>query len=528
MKRFSAQLRAVFVLPALLMLAACAVQTAAPGARGAAYHEAEAAEVFSAGFRNIESRALNPVETRDFVLTGLGGLKAIDPTLSIDADGDKIRVLLSGVPAAAEDAPEDGRVDAWAGLTSRLISAAALHSHPLRRAPAEAVFKAVFNGALTQLDAYSRYAGAEQARRNRAKREGFGGIGVRFKRQDLNIVIARVTPEAPAAKAGIEPGEHILSVDGTRVRGMGLRKIVDLLRGPVGSEVRLILSGADASAGGADTIREISLTRAHIVPQTVSESRADGVVFFTIESFNQDTARSLAEALSAAREGMGARLRGVVLDLRGNPGGLLKQSVEAADVFLTKGGRIVSTRGRHPNSRQVFDSESADESAGVPVIVLIDGKSASAAEIVASALSARGRAVVIGASSYGKGTVQTVIRLPNDGELTLTWSRLITPDGAALHELGVAPDVCTAHASAVLPAPELTEKLRESVRAALDTAGRPPPGEETRRQMRDACPAMRRGGDFELKLAERLFDRPDLFARLLRRPPATAEAPPGS
>lgn len=525
MKRFSAQLRAVFVLPALLTLAACAVQTAAPGARGPAYHEAEAAEVFSAGFRNIESRALNAVETRDFVLTGLDGLKTIDPALSIDADGDKIRVLLSGVPAAAEDVPEDGRVDAWAGLTSRLISAAALHSHPLRRAPAEAVFKAVFNGALTQLDAYSRYAGAEQARRNRAKREGFGGIGVRFQRRDLKIVIARVTPETPAAKAGVEPGEHILSVDGAPVRGMGLRKIVDLLRGPVGSEVRLILSGADASA---DSIREISLTRAHIVPQTVSQARADGVVFFTIESFNQDTARSLAEALSAAREGMGARLRGVVLDLRGNPGGLLKQSVEAADVFLTKGGRIVSTRGRHPDSHQVFDSESADESAGVPVIVLIDGKSASAAEVVASALSARGRAVVIGVSSYGKGTVQTVIRLPNDGELTLTWSRLIAPDGAALHKLGVAPDVCTAHAAAALPAPELTEKLRESVRAALDTAGRSPPGEETRRQMRDACPAMRRGGDFELRLAERLFDRPDLFARLLRRPPATAEAPPGS
>src|SRR5262249_52074259 len=149
--------------------------------------------------------------------------------------------------------------------------------------------------------------------------------------------------------------------------------------------------------------------------------------------FNHQTTQNLADQILAARRAMGTGLRGVVLDLRGNPGGLLDQSVAVADLFMTD-GPIVSTKGRNPDSVQFYRAAPDDILAGLPIVVLVNGGSASAAEIVAAALQDSGRAVVVGSASYGKGTVQTVLRLPNDGELTLTWAKLISPAGYTLHE----------------------------------------------------------------------------------------------
>jgi carboxyl-terminal processing protease len=166
------------------------------------------------------------------------------------------------------------------------------------------------------------------------------------------------------------------------------------------------------------------------------------VAYFKVTGFNRHTAPTLSRLVRDARTEIGPRMKGIVIDLRNNPGGLLTQGIAVADMFLNA-GRILTTRGRHPDSLQRFDATGTDIAGGLPLVVLIDGKSASSSEIVAAALQDLGRAVLVGSSSYGKGTVQTVLPLPNDGELILTWAKLYAPSGYALHHLGVIPNVCT-------------------------------------------------------------------------------------
>jgi carboxyl-terminal processing protease len=192
----------------------------------------------------------------------------------------------------------------------------------------------------------------------------------------------------------------------------------------------------------------VQITRAHVVPETVIYRKEGRIAYFRIYSFNTETTESLKRAISNARNEIGSAMEGVILDLRENPGGLLNQSVSLANIFLSE-GRIVSTHGRHPESHQFFDASGNDMLQGLPVVVLIDGNSASAAEIVAAALQDNGRAVLVGSNTFGKGTVQTVLPLPNKGEITLTWARFHAPSGYTLHGLGVLPNVCTvARASA--------------------------------------------------------------------------------
>ncbi|MBI2979125.1 MAG: hypothetical protein HYY38_09990, partial [Rhodospirillales bacterium] len=221
----------------------------------------------------------------------------------------------------------------------------------------------------------------------------------------------------------------------------------------------------------------------------------------------------------------GDGMKGVILDLRGNPGGLLKQSVKVADLLLTQ-GQIISTRGRHADSIHYYEAGGRDLAFGMPVIVLVDGKSASAAEIVAAALQDRERAVVIGTSSFGKGSVQTVIRLPNDGEITLTWSRLYAPSGYLLHGLGVLPAICTSgvkeDARSVIRARMAQRaKTEEALNAwrlssAFDDA--------KRGKLRESCPSQRRQDDLEIEMARQLLGDQALYAEALRLSAATHQA----
>ena len=203
---------------------------------------------------------------------------------------------------------------------------------------------------------------------------------------------------------------------------------MNICAAPIGSDLDIVFADGD----GHQIQR--TLRRSLIVPPTVTASTHDGVLLLRISSFNQKTSDGISTELQHAKDQI-PLLKGVVLDLRGNPGGLLDQAVAAADLFIPT-GTIVQTRGRHPLSNQSYDAVEGGIGEGTPVVVLMDGKSASASEILAGALEDSGRAVVIGTNSYGKGTVQTVVHLPNDGEITLTWSRFFTPSGYALNGLG--------------------------------------------------------------------------------------------
>jgi carboxyl-terminal processing protease len=237
----------------------------------------------------------------------------------------------------------------------------------------------------------------------------------------------------------------------------------------------------------------------------------------------------LRDSIRHARAEIGPDLAGYILDLRGNPGGLLDQSVAVSDMFVTN-GRIVSTHGRHPDSHQYFDAEPDDLTGNMPVVVLVNGNSASASEIVAAALQDSGRAVVVGTSSYGKGTVQTVLRLPNEGELTLTWARFHAPSGYALNGRGVMPDICTANQSdgQGIDAEQILDRVR--------TGQLPLPRSVIKRDLplldesgiaafRAACPPSQGEAGVELEVALRLLEDPALFARAIRGvEPATNQA----
>jgi hypothetical protein len=253
---------------------------------------------------------------------------------------------------------------------------------------------------------------------------------------------------------------------------------------------------------------------------TVQMTLAGDIAVFRIADFNRHTAERVAQGLAEARRRSAGRLAGLVLDLRGNPGGLLKAAARVADLFIAN-GPIVATFGRNPASRQLFSANGDSIAPHLPVAVLIDGGSASASEIVAAALQDRGRAVVIGTASYGKGTVQTVQRLPNGGDLIVTWARLVAPSGYLLQHHGVVPTVCTAGLSddpqAVAAAVQRSAAMTAGsagprARAALD--------ESTWAALREACPPRHQHGGVDLAVAERLLADASLYQAALNAVPA--------
>ncbi len=508
---------AVFVL--LALLAGCG--TTPQAAKGPEFVPDAADEVFSVGFSSIAARYIEPVTMDGLVLDGLRGFGAIDPSLMVSREGGVIAIVANGQTVAAKSIPATDDARTWGRLISDLTTAARTHSPDLRAADAEKIYEAVFDGVLSRLDVYSRYAGAEEAIRNRARRDGYGGIGLRFREADGAVHVTSVLQDGPAALAGIEKNDRITHINDLPVAGMESAEISRHLRGPVHSRVTLAIARE-----GESKPLHFALERAHIVPPTVTTSVRNGILHLRISNFNQDTAHSVETQVLKAKKEMGRHFSGLVLDLRGNPGGLLKQSTRIVDLFLAQ-GRIVSAQGRHPDSVQNHEAMGTDISGGRPIVVLIDGKSASAAEIVAAALQDRDRAVVIGTSSYGKGTVQTVIRLPNDGEITLTWSRLVSPSGYVLHGLGVAPTLCTSGLVAG-DARTVARALARKGKSAATLAAWRRAGladEATRRTLRAACPPdADKSPAIDLALAQRLIGDPALYRRTVAEVAATAQA----
>lgn len=470
-----------------------------------------ATETFSVGYGSIAEKYIDPVVVGDLAVEGMRGLGVIDPTVGVRRDVDQVILLHDAREVARFPAPGDDDARTWADLTVKVSRAARAVSPDLREASVEQIYQAVFDGALSQLDPYSHYAGHDEARRNRAGRDGFGGIGIRFPARRGEVPITEVMEGTPAEAAGLRVGDLITHVDGTPLAGMASQSLVDRLHGAVGTTLSLTVN-----RDGVDNPLTFAMRRAHVVPTSVTDSFADGVLVLAVHRFNQATEETLGRKIRQARQAHGAALTGVILDLRDNPGGLMRQAVRAADLFLAQ-GEIIKTRGRHPDSVQFYEAEDGDLAAGLPLVVLVDGRSASAAEITAAALQDRGRGLVVGTTSFGKGTVQTVIRLPNDGEFTLTWSRFITPSGYLLHELGVHPTVCTSGASALAPDPVralLAERSEAAtLRATWRTVGFP--DGRRRRELRAACPAQSRLEGDDVELARRLIHDNGLYARLL-------------
>jgi carboxyl-terminal processing protease len=476
------------------------------------YDVTEAERTFTFGYTSIVERHLERATAASVALEGMRGLAAIDPEINIERLDGKLLLTSSSHVAAEYPAPSDDDVRGWARLTVTVALEARGLSAKMQDADLEKVYEAVFDATLAKLDVFSRYAGAKEAREHRASRNGFGGIGIKFDIVEGESKVTDVMEDTPAAARGLLVGDIITHVEGESIAGLSKDDISKRLRGPVSSSLSLTVRR------GFKPI-EISLRRGLIVPPTVTAQLKDGIAEFKITSFNQRTGQSLKQDLEHLLAQNGGTLKGVVLDMRGNPGGLLDQAVSVSDLFM-KDGPIVNTKGRSPLASQSYEAREGDIGENLPVVVLVDGKSASAAEIVTAALQDSGRAVVIGTNSYGKGTVQTVIQLPNDGEMTLTWSRFHTPSGYALHGLGVLPTLCTAdeaaspatlmdgviHASATAP---VTANLSLWRHARLDET-------DLRKQLRATCPSAKHGdAKLDLELAEKLLQDQALYTGAL-------------
>lgn len=300
------------------------------------------------------------------------------------------------------------------------------------------LIEAAINGMLSSLDPHSRYLNAKSFEDMQTQTRGeFGGLGIEVTMDD-NGFVKVITPidDTPAQRAGLEPGDFVTHLDGESILGLTLAEAVDKMRGPIDSGIVLTIQRP-----GAEASFDVEIIRAVIRIRSVRvRMEDDDVAYVRISSFSEKTTRDLEREIDKLRDEYGDTLKGLVLDLRNNPGGLLDQAVSVSDSFLVQ-GEIVSTRGRRPDSIQRFNAKSGDLIDGMPMIVLINGGSASASEIVAGALQDHHRAIVLGTRSFGKASVQTVIPLGGHGAMRLTTARYYTPAGTSIQARGIHPDI---------------------------------------------------------------------------------------
>jgi carboxyl-terminal processing protease len=292
------------------------------------------------------------------------------------------------------------------------------------------------NGMLNGLDPHSSYMNARMFRDMQVQTRGeFGGLGIEVTQENGYVKVISPIDDTPAARAGVKPGDLITHLNGNSVQGLTLQDAVEQMRGERGTAIRITIRRE-----GAERPIELSITRDVIRPQVVRSRLEGDIGYIRLSSFNEQTETALRRAMQQLRQQAGNNLRGIVLDLRNNPGGLLDQAVQVSDDFLDQ-GEIVSTRARRQEDAQRWNARSGDIAQGLPVVVLINAGSASASEIVAGALQDHRRAIVMGVKSFGKGSVQTVMPIPGNGAMRLTTARYYTPSGRSIQATGIEPDI---------------------------------------------------------------------------------------
>ncbi|MAJ57662.1 MAG: peptidase S41 [Candidatus Pelagibacter sp.] len=296
------------------------------------------------------------------------------------------------------------------------------------------VLDAAINGMLQSLDPYSSYMSPENFRNMNAETKGeFGGLGIEITMQAGLVKVISPIEGTPADKAGIKAGDFIIRINDAQVKGLNLFEAVSMMRGKVGTKINLVIRRENV-----DDELKFTLTRAIIKIREVSaEVKLNSIGYIRLRAFNQKSHNQLKEKIKSFKS---KRLNGYILDLRNNPGGLLSQAIKISDMFLDS-GEIVSTKGRDKTDIKIFNAKKGDIIDGLPLIVLINKGSASASEIVSGALKDHKRAIILGETSFGKGSVQSIIPLTNRGALRLTTAKYYLPSGSSISEVGVSPDI---------------------------------------------------------------------------------------
>ena len=298
------------------------------------------------------------------------------------------------------------------------------------------LIESAINGMLVSLDPHSSYLDAQSYKYMNEQTKGkFGGLGIEVTMENGVVKIVSPIDDTPAAKAGLKPGDYMTNIDGEQVIGMSLNDAVDKMRGKVGSKVKLTIRRV------GEKPFEVTLKREEVKIQSVKNDIKSGdVAYIRITSFSGDTDKMVEKAIKQAKKELKGNIKGVVLDVRNNPGGLLDQAVNISDLFLDK-GEIVSTRSRNEEDTVRYTAKEGDITDGLPIVVMINDGSASASEILAGALQDHKRAIILGEKSFGKGSVQTVVPLGKYGAMRLTTARYYTPSGRSIQATGIIPDV---------------------------------------------------------------------------------------
>ena len=297
------------------------------------------------------------------------------------------------------------------------------------------LIEAAINGMLQSLDPHSSYLNSDNFEEMKVQTKGeFGGLGIEVTMENGLVKVVSPIDETPAAKAGIQSGDYISHIDEEAVMGLTLSEAVDKMRGPVNTPILITVIRKGEEPFDVKIIRDI------IKITSVKIQVHEEVGYLRITSFTQKTYKNLIKEFSKLEKQMSGNMTGLVLDLRNNPGGLLDQAISVSDAFLDR-GEIVSTRGRETNTEQRFNATKGDITKGIPIVVLINGGSASASEIVAGALQDHKRGILLGTSTFGKGSVQTIIPVSSKGAIRLTTARYYTPSGKSIQAKGIEPDI---------------------------------------------------------------------------------------
>ena len=335
-----------------------------------------------------------------------------------------------------------------------------VRSNYVRQVSDKDLIEAAINGMLISLDPHSSYLNPEHFKNMQVQTQGrFGGLGIEVTMDDGYIRVVSPIDGTPASKAGIKTGDLITHLDGKAILGLSLSQAVKLMRGKVGTSIRLTILRKNGKT------LKLKLVRATIPITTVRSRVEENLGYIRISSFSQTTENGLKKAMKKLTKELGEKFSGLIIDLRNNPGGLLNQAIAVSDAFLNR-GEIVSTRTREKTDHKRFHAKKGDLAKGRPIVLLINGGSASASEIVAGALQDHKRAIVLGTKSFGKGSVQTIIPLEKNGAMRLTTALYYTPSGKSIQKVGIQPDIVVKETLVAQPISNLTTR-EEDLRGAI-------------------------------------------------------------
>ncbi len=375
--------------------------------------------------------------------------------------------LLTGflvLPVAASADKDNGNAETYRLLNLFGDVLERIRSDYVEKTTDEQLIEAAISGMLSSLDPHSSYMNAKSYGEMQVQTRGkFGGLGIQVTMEGGLVKVISPIDDTPAFRAGVEAGDYITQLDGEPVLGLTLSEAVDKMRGRVGAKIKVTIRRGDRDPF------DITITRAVIKINSV-RSRLEGKIgYLRITQFNELAYKGVKKAMDTFNKDLGESLEGVVLDLRNNPGGVLDQAIAVSDAFLDK-GEIVSTRTRRAEETQRFNARKGDLAKGLPLVVLINGGSASASEIVAGALQDHRRGILLGTKSFGKGSVQTIIPLSGQGAMRLTTARYYTPSGRSIQGVGIEPDIYVPQAK--IETIDTGPRRREAdLRRALDNGG---------------------------------------------------------